>query len=201
MVWLRLWLKSDIIQKQKRSDFHLTAVGIILNRNKSPPDDEYGSAGQTHGSSSSKFVHHTNLSWKPVNPSVHQMSPSTLRVYSELHQLFTNVAHFLYLLKAAVVLDELPSFSWTFAEDHSARRHSVSSLNHRCLHLESVEQISSLFFCEWVKWHDTRSSWVYWGHGHNNHSHIPRQRHQFVLDPKIPLIPFDTSMYMNHNYY
>lgn len=123
-------------------------MGINLNRNKSPPDDEDGSVSQTQGSSSSKLEHHANLSWKPVNPSVHQMSPGTSRVYSELHQLFTNVAHFLYLLKAAVVLDELSSFSWTFAEDHSARRHSVSSLNHRCLHLESVEQISSLFFCE-----------------------------------------------------
>lgn len=111
-------------------------MGINLNRNKSPPDDEDGPVGRTHGSS--KLVHHANLSWKPVNPSVHQMSPSTLRVYSALHQLFTNVAHFLYLLKAAVVLDELSSFSWTFAEDHSARRHTVSSLNHRCLHLESV---------------------------------------------------------------
>lgn len=87
-------------------------------------------------------------------------------------------------------------FSWTFAVDHSARRHTVSSLNHRCLHLESIAQISSLFFCELVKWHDTWSSWVYWAHGHNNHSHIPRHRHQFVRDQQIPLIPFDTSTWI-----
>ena len=95
-----------------------------------------------------------------------------------------------------VVLDVLSSFSCTLAEDHSARRRSVSSSNHRCLQLESVVQISYLFFCEWVKWHDTWSSWVYWVHGHNNHSHIPKHNRQFVLDQKIPLIPSDTSTWI-----
>lgn len=122
--------------------------------------------------------------------------PAPLEYTTWPHQLLTNVAHFLYLFNAAVVLDEFSSFSWTFAEDHSARRHTVSSLNHRCLHLESIVHISSLFFCEWVKWHDTRSSWVYWGYGHNNHTHIPRHRHQFVLDQKIPLILSDTSTWI-----
>lgn len=187
---LKVWLSFNCCgNKSKQKQISSWWWGWIL-----------GSVGQTPGCSSSRLVHQENLSWEPVNPRVHQMSPSTSRVYSELHQLFANVAHFLYLFKAAVVLDEVSGFSWTFAEDHSARRHTVSSLNHRCLHLESVMQISSLFFCEWVKWHDTRSSRVYWGPWSQQPFPHPQTEAPICSRLENPTDSF-WHIYMNHYYY
>lgn len=134
-----------------------------------------------------------HFSWEPVNPSCLPAPLEEMVDYINSSQMLLIFCTFSTLLLFWMCS---PIFSWTFAEDHSARRHSVSSLNHCCLQLESIVQISSLVFCEWVKWHDTRSSWVYWVHGHNNHSHIPRHRHQFVLDQKILLIPSDTSTWI-----